>query len=71
MVSNMSTDHRVLDGEMYHGRTKNGRKIKRWKLNSKLEHILYKGPLTLIIQVVFGFINQKETTFGYMNYGKN
>jgi len=28
----MSTAHRVLDGEMYYGLTKNGRKIKRWKL---------------------------------------
>ena len=39
----MSTAHRVLDGEEYYGQTKNGRKIKRWKLNSKLEHILYKA----------------------------
>ena len=39
----MSTAHRVLDGEEYYGRTKNNRKIKRWKLNSELEHILYKA----------------------------
>lgn len=39
----MSTAHRVLDGEMYYGLTKNGRKIRRWKLNSELEHILYKA----------------------------
>lgn len=30
----MSTAHRVLDGEEYYGLTKNGRKIKRWKLNN-------------------------------------
>jgi len=39
----MSTAHRVLDGTEYYGRTKNNRKIKRWKLNSELEHILYKA----------------------------
>jgi len=39
----MSTAHRVLDGEMYYGLTKNGRKIKRWKLNSNMENILYKA----------------------------
>ena len=36
----MSTAHRVLDGEEYYGRTKNGRKIKRWKMNSNLEYTL-------------------------------
>ena len=39
----MSTAHRFLDGEEYYGKTANGRKIKRWKLNSDLEHILYKA----------------------------
>ena len=39
----MSTAHRVLDGIEYYGRTKNNRKIKRWKLNSELEYILYKA----------------------------
>tara|TARA_B100001248_G_scaffold58592_1_gene39671 strand:+ start:262 stop:837 length:576 start_codon:yes stop_codon:yes gene_type:complete len=39
----MSTAHRVLDGEEYYGRTKNGRRIKRWKMNSNLEDILYKA----------------------------
>jgi len=39
----MSTAHRVLDGELYYGLTKNGRKIKRWKLNSNMEDILYKA----------------------------
>ena len=39
----MSTAHRVLDGEEYYGKTANGRKIKRWKLNSNLEQVLYKA----------------------------
>jgi len=39
----MSTAHRVLDGEEYYGQTKNGRKIKRWKLSSNLENVLYKA----------------------------
>ena len=32
----MSTAHRVLDGNQYYGLTKNGRKIKRWKLEDKV-----------------------------------
>ena len=39
----MSTAHRYLDGEQYYGKTANGRKIARWKLNSDLEHVLYKA----------------------------
>ena len=37
----MSTAHRVLDGELYNGKTKNGRNIKRYRLNDKREDILY------------------------------
>lgn len=39
----MSTAHRVLDGELYYGLTANGRKIKRWRLNSNMEGVLYKA----------------------------
>jgi hypothetical protein len=40
----MSTAHRVLDGEMYYGKTKNGRKIKRWKVpEAARERLLYKA----------------------------
>ena len=39
----MSTAHRVLDGKEYYGRTANNRRIKRWFMNSDLEHILYKA----------------------------
>ena len=39
----MSTSHRVLDGIEYYDQTKNGRKIKRWKLEDHREDTLYKA----------------------------
>ena len=39
----MSTAHRLLDGEMYLGKTANGRNIKRWRLDDEREDILYKA----------------------------
>jgi len=40
----MSTAHRVLDGDIYQGKTKNNRNIKRWKMvDSRLEGVLYKA----------------------------
>lgn len=40
----LSTAHRVLDGELYLDKTKNGRNIKRWRLPEKArEKILYKA----------------------------
>lgn len=40
----LSTAHRVLDGEEYIDYTKNGRKIKRWRLhNDTMERQLYKA----------------------------
>lgn len=40
----LSTAKRVLDGEEYFDTTKNGRKIKRWRLkNSNEEAIIYKA----------------------------
>ena len=40
----LSTAHRLLDGEEYLDKTKNGRKIKRWRLKSKNEEaIIYKA----------------------------
>ena len=40
----MSTAHRTMDGEMYYGLTKNGRKIKRWKMDDDvMETTLYKA----------------------------
>ena len=40
----MSTAHRVLDGTEYYDRTKNGRRIKRWRLDDDvMETTLYKA----------------------------
>ena len=39
----MSTAHRLLDGEMYLGKTAIGRNIKRWRLHDERENILYKA----------------------------
>ena len=40
----LSTCHRVLDGIEYYDKTKNGRKIKRWKHpNKNMETVLYKA----------------------------
>ena len=40
----LSTAHRLLDGEEYMDKTKNGRNIKRWRLkNSNEEAIIYKA----------------------------
>ncbi len=40
----MSTAHRVLDGELYLDKTKNGRNIKRWRLKpTAQERLLYKA----------------------------
>lgn len=37
----LSTAHRVLDGKEYEGRTKTGRKAKRWRLDDWREDTLY------------------------------
>jgi len=40
----MSTAHRVLDGTEYYDRTKNGRRIKRWRMDDDvMETTLYKA----------------------------
>lgn len=40
----MSTAHRVLDGEEYVGKSKMGRRVKRWKLSDPtMEQIVYKA----------------------------
>jgi hypothetical protein len=51
----LSTSHRVLDGVEYEGKTKTGRKAKRWRLPDHRENILYmashmKHPDELWIQ---------------------
>jgi hypothetical protein len=40
----MSTAHRVFDGSLYQGKTKNGRNIKRWLMPDEvLEEVVYKA----------------------------
>ena len=39
----LSTSHRVLDGEEYYDRTKNNRRIKRWRLSDEREAKLWKA----------------------------
>ena len=40
----MSTAHRVLDGDQYEGRSRAGRRIRRWlHPNKKMEEVLYKA----------------------------
>jgi hypothetical protein len=39
----LSTAHRVLDGELWYDKSKNGRKIKRWRLTGSKEEFLYKA----------------------------
>ena len=42
----LCTVHRVLDGTEYNDLTKNGRKIKRWRLDNDIkENLLYKACL--------------------------
>ena len=47
----MSTAHRVLDGEEYYDRTKNNRRIKRWRMSDiHMENTLYKASHRPYIQ---------------------
>lgn len=39
----MSTAHRVLDGQLYYGKTKNNSKIQRWLLPDSREDIVWKA----------------------------
>lgn len=40
-VQLLSTAHRIIDGEMYQGKSKTGRNAKRWRLFDSREQILY------------------------------
>ena len=63
----MSTAHRILDGEEYEGRTKIGRRIRRWKHpNKNVENTIYKAshinhPVQCgqerVLQIIFGCTN--------------
>jgi len=39
----LSTAHRLLDGEEFEGKTKTGRKAKRWKLHDARENVIYSA----------------------------
>ena len=39
----LATAHRMIDGELYEGRTKTGRKVKRWELHDEREVYLYQA----------------------------
>lgn len=39
----LSTAHRVLDGDMFVGKTATGRNVKRWKLHDAREDVLYQA----------------------------
>jgi len=39
----LSTAHRILDGVEYEGRTKTGRKARRWRLHDQREDVLFKA----------------------------
>ena len=39
----LSTAHRILDGEMYIGKTATGRNVKRWRLSDEREQHLYSA----------------------------
>ena len=41
----LSTSHRVLDGDEYYDKTKNNRRIKRWRLNDEREDKLWKASV--------------------------
>ena len=59
----LSTAHRVLDGTEYYDKTKNGRKIKRWKHpNSNLEPLLYKAGWVKHPSTIWLF----ESAYNYM-----
>jgi hypothetical protein len=42
----MSTAHRVLDGQLYYGKTKNNRNIQRWLLPDLREEVIWKASHT-------------------------
>ena len=42
----LSTAHRLIDGEMYIGKSKTGRNVKRWKLNDDRENNIFLAAHT-------------------------
>ena len=65
----LSTAHRVLDGVEYYGKTKTGRKAKRYKHpSSTFENTLYLA--SHINHPCGQWVREsKKTIIGYMNFG--
>ena len=57
----LSTSHRVLDGDEYYDKTKNNRRIKRWRLNDEREDKLWKASFV-------GHPSTRWTMESRMNY---
>ena len=67
----MSTAHRILDGDEYEGKTKIGRRIRRWKHpNKNIENTIYKAS-HIITQVQCGSEKVLQTMFGCIIYLRN
>ena len=67
----MSTAHRILDGDEYEGKTKIGRRIRRWKHpNENVENTIYKAS-HIITQVQCGQERVLQIIFGCTNCLKN
>ena len=59
----LSTTHRMIDGSEYTDYSKNGRKIKRYKLeNPNAEKIIYHNHVIIIIRQISIWGKRKQTT---------
>ena len=64
----LSTAHRLLDGELYIGRTKNNHKIKRWKLHDERENNLYKAGHVNHTSAVWARVSRSNYYYLYFLY---
>jgi hypothetical protein len=60
----LSTAHRLLDGELYEGQTKTGRKVKRWWLHDERELYLYQA--THINHPCAVWARESETNYSWL-----
>jgi len=60
----LSTAHRLLDGELYEGQTKTGRKVKRWELHDEREIYLYQA--THINHPCAVWARESETNYSWL-----
>ena len=65
----LSTAHRVIDGDPYYDKTKNGRRILRYKMkNPNLENTLYKAAMINHPSAVWARKNSENYIFLYNLY---